>query len=125
MDESALPAPGQMCDATVWTDAVTPVRLFPTRRRALVMCAMTAFTALMCGGVLAAAALVPAPPAVLPLVIVVCLGCPMLAAVELSLAIPVLRGRGSKLSRASESHALRELRRHLDRLPETRHPLGL
>ena len=67
----------------------------------------------MCGALLAAAMLVPAPTAVLPFVIVTCLGCPMAAAWELAHAVAAVR----------DPHA--ELRRELDRLPETQHPLGL
>jgi hypothetical protein len=65
-----------------------------------------------------AAALVPAPAVVLPLVVVVCIGFPMLAAWELSAT--------RKHSHPPlDSRALARLRRHLDELPETRHPLGL
>jgi hypothetical protein len=63
-------------------------------------------------GLFGAAALVPAPPAVLPLLAVVCIGGPMLAAWELRASLTVLR-------------AVAAMRRSLDKLPETRHPLGL
>ena len=69
-------------------------------------------TALVCAGLLAAAALVPAPPTVLVFVIVVCIGCPMAVAYELAHAMPVLRDPRVRF------------RRQLDRLPETEHPLG-
>ena len=83
------------------------------RRHAIHACVSVAVTALVCAGLLAAAALVPAPPTVLVFVIVVCIGCPMAAAYELAHAVPALRDPSV------------ELRRQLDRLPETEHPLGL
>ncbi len=49
-----------------------------------------AITALVCGGLLAAAALVPAPPLVVVLVIVVSIGCSMAVAYELAHSAPVL-----------------------------------
>ena len=83
------------------------------RRRAIHACVSVAVTALVCAGLFAAAALVPAPPLVLVLVIVVCICCPMAAAYELARAVPALRDPTA------------ELRRQLDLLPETEHPLGL
>jgi len=93
-----------------------PTRPLPTRRQAVLACALAAVAIVASAGILAAAALVPAPLPVLPLVIIVCLGCPMLAAWELRPSVAGLR---------REVRAVAELRRHLDRLPETRHPLGL
>jgi len=86
----------------------------------MLLCAFVALTALMCAGLLSAAALVPAPPAVLPFLVVVCIGCPMVAAMELPGAVAGLRGR-----RPIDTRALDALRRQLDALPETQHPLGL
>jgi peptidoglycan/LPS O-acetylase OafA/YrhL len=87
----------------------------PTRRRAKAICALAAVTALVCAGLLTAAALVPAPAAALPLLVIVCIGCPMMAACELPGALARLRA----------PRALETLRRQLDSLPETQHPLGL
>jgi hypothetical protein len=95
----------------------------PTRRRALVVCAFVALIAVICAGIVGAAVLVPAPPAVLPLLVLVCIGCPMAAACELPAAIAALR-RAWRPS-AHGARALRTLRRELDTLPEARHPLGL
>jgi hypothetical protein len=92
-----------------------------TRHQARLICLTAAVTALMCAGVLAAAVLVPAPAAVVPVVVAVCICCPMLAAWELPGAISALRRRGA----AAEKHAVATMRRALDRLPETEHPLGL
>ena len=95
----------------------------PSRRRAIVHCVFVALIAAMCAGLLTAAALVPAPPAVLPLIVVVCIGCPMVAACELPSALAGLRTARPK--RAVDTRALAALRRQLDSLPETQHPLGL
>ena len=65
-----------------------------------------------------AAMLVPAPDAEVPLVAVVCVGCPLFASWEVPVAIASLR--------ANRSHkALARLRESLDQLPEVEHPLGL
>jgi hypothetical protein len=82
------------------------------RRRAGLACLSVALIALTCAGLIAAAVLVPAPSAVLPLVILVCVAGPIAATFELARAIAVLREPAA------------ELRRELDRLPETPHPLG-
>ena len=92
------------------------------RRGVLVACALTAATAAICAGLLAAAVLVPAPAAALPVVAIVALGCPMFAVWELARRIgPADAGAEPRL----DAEALHELRRALARLPETRHPLGL
>ena len=83
------------------------------RRRLILVAVFATLAALICGGLLAAAVLVPAPLAVLPFVIATCLGCPMAAAYELAQAVRAVRDPQL------------ELRRELDRLPETQHPLGL
>jgi hypothetical protein len=95
------------------------------RRDVVVGCALTATTAAISGSLLAAAVLVPAPAAVLPLVAIVAVGCPMFAVWELARRIgPRREGEGGAEARL-DAEALRELRRALARLPETRHPLGL
>ena len=62
-----------------------------------------------------AAMLVPAPAAAVPLVAVVCVGCPLFASWEAPVAIASLRA----------DKALASLRESLDELPEVEHPLGL
>jgi len=105
-------------------------RVLPTRRRAIRLCVFAAFTALMCGGLLTAAALAAAPPAVFPFLVIICIGCPMAAAFELPAAIAGLRaerGRADHRRRRQsrvEVRALTALRRELAQLPETQHPLG-
>ena len=96
-------------------------RQLPSHRDSIVTCVLTALTALMSAGLLTAAALVPAPPFMLPFVTAVCILFPMLSAWQASPAIAVLRDRGARL----DERALLELRRDLEQLPETRHPLGL
>lgn len=99
-----------------------------SRRRAIVSCVVATFTALTCAALLGAAALVPAPPGVLPVIILACVGCPMLAATALPDSIAALRARRLTRSGAApplDRRALKKLRGELDRLPETRHPFGL
>jgi hypothetical protein len=81
------------------------------------LCALAVATS---AGVFTAAALVPAPPAVLPLVVLVAVGCAMLAAWELRPTVGGTRRTASPLGRRAEER----LRRQLDELPETQHPLG-
>ena len=84
----------------------------------MVACVTAALAALACSGLISAAALAPAPVGVLPLIVLACVACPMLAALELPAAVSVLRERNGA------ARALAELRRGLDRLPEIEHPLG-
>jgi hypothetical protein len=85
---------------------------------AYLMCVMAVVTS---AALFTAAALVPAPPAVLPLVLAVCIGGPMLAAWELRSMFSAGRRPGPA---PLDSRAVARLRRHLDELPETQHPLG-
>jgi hypothetical protein len=96
-------------------------RPLPSYREALATCVFAVVTAAVCAVLMSAAALVPAPPAALPVVVTVCIACPMLAAWQASSSLPVLR-LGRPRGRLDE-RALAELRRELDRLPETAHPL--
>jgi|tagenome__1003787_1003787.scaffolds.fasta_scaffold20986869_8 hypothetical protein len=84
-----------------------------TRRRAIARFVFAGLVVLTCAALFSAAALVPAPPGVLPIVVIVCIGAPMLASLELPAAYKVLR---------EETTAIAALRRHLAQLPETRHP---
>ena|SRR5215203_4117352 len=97
----------------------------PPRRQAALVCAVAVVAGGLGAGLLCAAVLVPAPAAVLPLLGLVCIGLPMLGAWELARTNAALGGilrtlrRGGRL----DERALGELRRALDRLPETAHPL--
>lgn len=86
----------------------------------------------ICTGLIVLATLIPAPPVVLPFVVLIGIGGPMVAAIELSLAVDSLRRAGSvpeSMSFADDEDslagALEELLDELDGLPETSHPLGL
>ena len=94
--------------------------LLPTRRQAYATCIIAALALAGSAALLVAAVLTPAPPLVLPLVAAVCIGCPMAVAWSLPLAIAVIRHSRPELDRSS----LKALRRTLDMLPETDHPLG-
>jgi hypothetical protein len=96
-----------------------PNATVPTHRRAIVICLWAVATALVCGALLMAVALVPAPTVVVPVAIVVCIACSMGAGLELSRALAAVRR-----DRRGHRRELRALRRQLAALPETRHPLG-
>lgn len=87
----------------------------PRQPRLVLLAAL--LTALISAGVCVAAILAPAPAAAIPLVVAICIGCPMFAGWEVPNALAALRA-----NRAGK--ALAKLRRSLDRLPETEHPLG-
>jgi hypothetical protein len=93
-----------------------------TRTRALLGCCFSALAGIACAALLGAATLVPAPPAALPLIGFVCVCCPLAVGDELLVSIAVLRDR--RIAPLGTRHAQR-LRRQLDELPETQHPLGL
>lgn len=76
-------------------------------------------TALFSAGVCAAAILAPAPAGAVPLIVLVCVGCPIFAAWEVPIALASLRADHGG------GRALASLRRGLEQLPETEHPLGL
>ena len=72
----------------------------------------TGFSALFAAGLLIAAALVTPPLAAVPAIALACIGAPMAATFELARALSAVREPYDRL------------RRELDRLPETPHPLG-
>ena len=78
-----------------------------------------ALTLLLSAGMCAAAILVPAPAAAVPMLVLICIGCPMFASWELPGAVARLR--------ADRTHvrAMSSLKKALSALPETEHPLGL
>ena len=85
-----------------------------TRGQAIARIAFAVVVALACAGLVSAAALVPAPPAVLPLIAIVSVGGPMTVSFELRDGIAALRRQRRVLAR---------FRRTLAELPETSHPL--
>jgi len=84
----------------------------PVPQRLAFAAVSAAFTALFAVALVVAAALVTPPVAALPVVALACIGAPMAATFELARAFSAVR----------EPHD--RLRRELDRLPETQHPLG-
>ena len=96
----------------------------PIKRQAYAAIALAALTAVACGGLLIAAMLAPAPAAVAPLAVLVCIGCPIAMAWPVPSSISILRA-SRRLTAAEDQRALKALRRHLSRLPEREHPLGL
>ena len=90
----------------------TPDAMAPVRHRLAFAAVSAAFTGLFAAGLVVAAALVTPPVAVLPVLALACIGAPMAGAFELARALSAVR----------EPHD--RLRRELDRLPETPHPLG-
>jgi hypothetical protein len=87
--------------------------------RAAVTLVAAAATALMSAGLCAAAIVAPAPTPVVPLVVLVSVGCPVFAVWEVPGAIAAVRAERER------GRALATLRRTLAQLPETEHPLGL
>ena len=85
-----------------------------SRREAIARIAFAALVVLACAGLIGAAALVPAPPLVLPLVAIVSVGGPMTVTPELQIGIEALR---------RQRRAMAALRQNLAELPETAHPL--
>jgi hypothetical protein len=97
-----------------------PKRVPTSRLEATLVCAFVAAAGGACAVLVGAAALVPAPAVVLPLIGAICVGCPFIVRNELRASISALRD--PTLRPLRRRHLLR-LRRELDRLPETEHPL--
>lgn len=95
----------------------------PTRSQVLLVCVAVVVTVLVCGGLLAAAALVPAPTVVLPFIVVSCVGLPTIASLELRRSLLGLRSGVGQWPRRTDAQLLAEMRRYLEQLPETPHPL--
>jgi hypothetical protein len=92
-----------------------------SRLHAILVCCFIVVARLACAALVVAAALVPAPPVALPLIGAVCIACPLAVRDDLRRSIAVLRDpRPAPLGRRH----LARLRRQLERLPETEHPLG-
>lgn len=84
----------------------------PTRHQVILRAASAAIIAVASAALIVAAALVPAPAGALPVVVIACVVSPMAATYELARTLAARREPGA------------ELRRDLDSLPETPHPLG-
>ncbi|MGO9971600.1 MAG: hypothetical protein ACLP01_01970 [Solirubrobacteraceae bacterium] len=90
-----------------------------SQSRAGLVLATAAVTALLSAAVCVAAILAPAPAAAVPLVVLICVGCPIFAGWEAPMAYACLRA-----SRTGRKQ-LASLRHSLEQLPEVEHPLGL
>lgn len=112
----------------VFDDLPTPAAVLPslyrvrTRAQSIAVLMVAVVSVAISAGVCVASVLVPAPPGVLPLVVVVCIGAPMFASWDLPPAIASLR---ADRARRAARGAVAKLRRSLEELPETDHPLGL
>lgn len=93
-----------------------PVPTAPARPRLILAGAVV--TVLISAATCAGAILGHAPVVAIPLVIAICVGCPIFAVWQVPNALAALRAK-----RAGKT--LARLRRSLDELPETDHPLGL
>ncbi len=80
---------------------------------------VAALSALISAATCVVAVLVPAPAPALPLIVAVCVGCPVFAGWEAPFAVAALRAE------RTGGEALTMLRRSLAQLPEIEHPLGL
>ena len=90
-----------------------------TRREATGACFLAVVAALCSAGLCAAAVFMHPPVAVIPLLVIVCVGSPVYGTWQLPHSIAALRA-----GRASHRHAISMFRRSLEQLPETEHPLG-
>jgi hypothetical protein len=101
--------------------AVPPTARPRRPRRARLALAGAILIVLTSAAVCVAAVLGHAPAVVVPLVVAICVGCPIFACWDAASALAVLRAeRAERLAH----RALERLRHTLDALPEIEHPLG-
>ena len=98
---------------SAWT-----VPLSAQRSRPLLVLIVALLTTAMSAALCAAAILAPAPAAVVPIVVIICIGCPLLASWEIPDVMAHLRAQ------RVGGRALSQLRESLAQLPDTEHPLG-
>jgi len=98
--------------ATFWQSGMVASMNDRTRTQACADCWLAGVVVAAAVGLLLAAALAPAPPAVLPLVVLTGVGMPMVVAYRLPPAVSSLRAH----------RRLTAMRRDLAQLPETAHP---
>jgi hypothetical protein len=99
--------------------AELPLPGSPRRRQAVLICLTAVLTCTAAAGLGAAAMVLHPPVAVVPLLLILCVGAPVLGTWELRGAISDLR----RHHRFGHARALARFRRSLDRLPEVEHPL--
>ena len=94
------------------------------KRQAYAAIAYAVITVIACAGLMAAAMLGPAPLPVVPLAVLICIGCPVAMVWPVPRSIHALRAP-PVLPPIEGEQALKAFRSHLARLPEREHPLGL
>ena len=99
-------------------DSVSSASRWQTRSEPGLVLLAAVMTIVTSAVLLAAAILAPAPEAVVPFVVIISIGCPVLASWQIPPVIATLR------SKRFATRALSQLRRGLAQLPETEHPLG-
>ena len=102
----------------LFEDSVSRRRRSRTRSQAGLILLAALMTTITSAALCTAAILAPAPMAVVPFVVIVCIGCPMLASWQVPDVVAALR------SRRLAGRALSQMHRGLAQLPETEHPLG-
>ncbi len=105
-------------DPQVEPGFATPSRRSLGRSEARLILIAALVTVLMSVAVCVAGVLVPAPAAAVPLIVAICVGCPMFATWEVPAALAVLRADRVR------TEELTKLRQSLGQLPEIEHPLG-
>ena len=108
-----------MRDQMTFEDPQFVTLRFANRARPGSVLLAAAVTSVISAAVCAAAVLIPAPAAAVPLVVIICIGCPIFAGWEVPVALASLR------TNRAAGRAVATLRGTLDQLPETEHPLGL
>ncbi|MGZ4177181.1 MAG: hypothetical protein ACXVRW_17170 [Solirubrobacteraceae bacterium] len=99
-------------------DSLSATPRWRTRSQAGLVLLSALMTTVTSAALCAAAILAPAPVAVVPFVVIICIGCPVLASWQVPDVLAALR------SRRFATRALSQLHRGLAQLPETEHPLG-
>ncbi|HEY2320435.1 MAG TPA: hypothetical protein VGH67_19160 [Solirubrobacteraceae bacterium] len=102
----------------LFKDSVSQTSRWRARPQAGLVLLAALLTTLTSAALCTAAILAPAPEAVVPFVVIVCIGCPMLASWQVPDVLSGLR------TRRFATRALSQLHRGLAQLPETEHPLG-
>lgn len=99
-------------------DPLSSAPRWRTRSQAGLVLLAALMTTITSAALCAAAILAPAPEAVVPFVVIICIGCPVLASWQVPDVLAALR------TRRLATRALSQLHRGLALLPETEHPLG-
>lgn len=97
-----------------------PITVLQSRRDAAATCLFAALSLVGSAALCFAAVLMHPPDAAVPLLVIVCIGCPVIGTWDLRAAVATLRHGRRPTNRA----AIAQFRRSLARLPEIEHPLG-